>query len=130
MCRYIYADQVIGTTFIELLKQNIMEISLHNLFKVERKLDKILRERNNTIICMSIKDVYYTVDNYKRIFEISNDTLKLINNNDKSHHQKEDILELLDDYFIAGLPHDISETMNNQVKPLLGVNVSGEMQNI
>ncbi len=121
MCRYIYADQVIGTTFIELLKNNIMEISLEKLFKIERNLDRILRDENDTITCMSIKDVYSVVEDYQTIFEINNKIIKV-----KESSKKKDLLELLDDYFKAGLPQDISSTIDSKVTELVGVSINGE----
>lgn len=119
-CR-AYADQVIGTTFIELLKKNIMELPVYKLFYLERALDKVLRKENNTIVCMSIKDVYYTVDHYKGIFELSNEVLKL-----KKTERSEDLLELLNDYFRAGLPKDITNTIDSQVLSLLGEGIDGK----
>lgn len=113
MCRYLYADQVIGNTFIELLKKNISRIKLTDLNEVERNLDRNLREKNNTVVCMSIRDVYATVEKYNTIFEVREDALALR----ESHKEvnTETIIDLLKDYFLFGLPKDISETVTSSV---------------
>jgi len=121
MCRYIYADQVIGATFIELLKKDIMELPLSKLFYLGRALDRVLRKENNAIVCMSIKDVYSTVDYYRGIFELSNGVLKL-----KKVGRSEELLETLNDYFKAGLPKDIIDTIDSLLSSLLGEDIGVE----
>lgn len=115
MCRYVYADQVIGSTFIELIQQNKTEISIKDLFKFEKELDLELRKRNNTIISMSIDDVYHTVTSHARIFQISDESIKLRYTTQELSDRMTELTELLDDYFRAGLPKDISETISKQI---------------
>lgn len=113
MCRYLNTEQVIGNMFIELLKKNIREISFEKFINFEKNLDKRLREDNNTIICMSTNEIYSAVEQYNRIFNISEEKILL-----RDVGEDSEISSLLEDYFKAGLPKDISDTVETLLPTL------------
>ena len=119
VCRCINADHVIGATFWTLLKQGRpnTEISLTDLVALEKVLDRALRQRNYTIVNMSMRDVYDTVDNYSSIFEISEDAMRFRQFEVEDHQE---LLEMLYSCFRVGLPADIGETVDREVVAYLG----------
>ena len=121
MCRYLFAEQIIGNMFIELLKKDIKEISFRLLGDFEKKYDMFLRSEIDTIICMSAMEIYSAVEKYNKIFCIIDDKIVLneIKDKDKIRDNNE-ITSLLEDYFKAGLPEDISCSVGKSVMAMVG----------
>lgn len=111
--RHLQADNFIGAVFIKLLKENKTEIFLKELNRIERALDNELRDKNNTLIYVSIDDVYtlintynfFEIDSRENIIKLSDYSIERYNKN------KEEFLDTLDSYFQAGVPLDINETI-------------------
>lgn len=111
--RHLQTDNLIGIVFIKLLKDNKTEISLKELGKIERTLDKELRSKYNTLIYVSIIDIYtlintynfFEIDSEENIIKLSDYSIERFNKN------KEEFLDILDSYFQAGIPLDICETI-------------------
>nr|DAV36883.1 MAG TPA: hypothetical protein [Caudoviricetes sp.] len=45
MCRYLTADQFLGITFINLVKQDLFSIELPEINRIEKKVDSLIREK-------------------------------------------------------------------------------------
>lgn len=111
MCRYLYSDQVIGSAFHRLWLKQERKIDLSRLVQIEKNLDKELRQKNDTIVYMPISEVYLTIEKYGSVFKLSGEEISLRETFIKEN--EDEVLEILDDYFIAGLPKDISATITS-----------------
>ena len=45
MCRYLTADQFLGITFINLVKQDLFSIELPEINRIEKKVDSLIRKK-------------------------------------------------------------------------------------
>lgn len=120
MCQCIYSEQVIGSAFYELIQIKNYELQIEKLYEIEGKLDKKLRSDNNAMVCMPIRDVYLTVENYNNFFEIKEDAIFL--SDEFVEKIKIDInngLSKLDKYFIDGIPKSINITIKKTMKSIL-----------
>lgn len=109
MCRYLTADQFLGITFINLVKQDLFSIELPEINRIEKKIDSLIREKNQAVLCATEKDLYNVINTYNDFFSIKNNYIKIDN---RMKNEKEELICNLQRYFLGGIPSDINETVN------------------
>lgn len=116
--RHLQAHNFLGVVFISLIKDNKTEITIRELNNIEKALDKELRKNNDTLIYVTIDDIYTIINTYN-FFEIdeNENIIKLSNYSMKKYTKnKEELLDTLDSYFQAGIPIDILNAIKNKLK--------------
>lgn len=134
MYRYIKADQFIGAMFFSLIPQNLYEIKIVELCKLEKEINSKLREYNKAILCASIKELYSTIDDYNNFFEIESDSVKIKKkyvSKFKISKEKKSFEEKLNNYFVAGIPEDINKTFTKTLNQYISSeSISEDQKNV
>ncbi len=114
MCRYIMADQFLGATFLGLIRKNMYKIEFSNLYEIEKKVDKTIREKHNAMLCVSMNEMYSIVENYNDFFQVKKNHILIRESLQKKLHEedgKNQFIAVLNSYFMDGMPIDISKTV-------------------
>lgn len=115
MCRYLMTQQFLGITFANLIEENLFDIDISVFNLIEKKVDKFIRKKNNAMMCVSLVEIYSTVEEYNDFFQVTGSKIKLIDDVQKKLKkdiEKEKFISTLNDYFSAGIPEDINESLN------------------
>ncbi len=116
MCKSIFADQFLGATFANLIKQDVFEIEISRLSKLEKVIDKTLRDTHNTMLLFSSNDILSMADEYSDFFRIKQNTIalsKVIAAEIKGDiEKKEQLISILQQYFTSGIPNSINNTLS------------------
>ena len=75
--RYLETEQLLGTIFYCLLKENIYEMNLNDLNDLIEKINRALRKENETILNISSKEIFITIERYNDFFYMNNNIIML-----------------------------------------------------
>lgn len=117
MYRCINAEQVVGTTFVHLLKEDIRTITIEQLNNIEQLIDINIREKNNAVVYMSSNEILSIVEDYEEFFTLTHNKIelnyKLQEKIETQSSFKNQLIETLKEYFSLGIPKDIFSTVDN-----------------
>ena len=115
MYKSILADQFLGATFANMVRRDIYEIEITQLSKLEKEIDKSLRDTNNAMLLFSSDDILTTVDEYSDFFRINHNAITLsevILADIKADFEKKDrLICTFQQYFTSGIPNSINNTL-------------------
>ena len=115
MCRYMMTEQFLGITFANLIEKNVFNIEISLFTEIEKKVDKIIRKYNDTMLCVSLKEIYSTVEEYNDFFEVRGSRIEVkdnIKNKLTTQNNKKNFICILNNYFSEGIPTDINKSVN------------------
>ena len=99
MQRYLKADQVLGLIFTKMLKEDKYEISIKDTSREISKISTAIREKFNITTLISSSDIYILSQIYYNIFQLDNETIKLL---------KDSVLtDKVRSYFTEGIQEDV-----------------------
>lgn len=121
--RYIMGNQILGYTFIELIKNNIYEIKILDIGVIQNNVTKSIRIKNNAILNFTERSLYETLSIYEDFFELEESYVK-INKNilseiEKNVTAKKRFINRLERYFLFGIPLDINFTVKEEMENFL-----------
>lgn len=115
MCKSILADQFLGATFTNMVRRNIYKIEITQLSKIEKVIDKSLRDAHNAMLLFSTNDILTTVDEYSDFFSINYDAIALsdviISEIVADMEKKDHLISVFQQYFTSGIPNSINNTL-------------------
>ena len=123
MYKSILADQFLGATFANMVSRNIYEIEITQLIKIEKEIDKSLRDTHNAMLLCSMNDILATIDEYSDLFHINYNAVKLseaiiseiIDDLEKKNH----IITMLQRYFTSGIPNSLNDTLTSVLNDII-----------
>ncbi len=99
MQRYLKADKVLGLIFTKMLKEDKYEISIKDTSREISKISTAIREKFNITTLISSSDIYTLSQIYYNIFQLDNETIKLL---------KDSVLtDKVRSYFTEGIQEDV-----------------------
>lgn len=123
MYKSILADQFLGATFANMVSRNIYEIEITRLSKIEKAIDKSLRDAHNAMLLFSSDDILATVDEYSDFFCINYDAIKLseviVSEIIADLEKKNSLIDIFQQYFTLGIPNSINKTLTTVLNELL-----------
>lgn len=115
MCKSILADQFLGATFANMVSRNIYEIEITQLSKLEKVIDKSLRDTHNAMLLFSTNDILTTVDEYSDFFSINYNAIALsdviVSEIVADMEKKDHLISVFQQYFTSGIPNSINDTL-------------------
>jgi len=115
MCKSILADQFLGATFANMVSRNIYEIEITKLSKLEKIIDKSLRDTHNAMLLFSTNDILTTVDEYSDFFSINYNAIALsdviVSEIVADMGKKDHLISVFQQYFTSGIPNSINNTL-------------------
>ena len=99
MQRYLKADQVLGLIFTKMLKEDKYEISIKDTSREISKISTAIREKFNITTLISSSDIYILSQIYYNIFQLDNETIKLLKDSALTDKVKS--------YFTEGIQEDV-----------------------
>ena len=115
MCKSILADQFLGATFSNMVRRNIYEIEITQLSKLEKVIDKSLRDTHNAMLLFSSNDILTTVDEYSDFFRINHNAIALseviVSEIITDLEKKDRLISIFQQYFTSGIPNSINNTL-------------------
>ena len=115
MCKSILADQFLGATFANMVSRNIYEIEITKLSKLEKVIDKSLRDTHNAMLLFSTNDILTTVDEYSDFFSINYNAIALsdviVSEIVADMEKKDHLISVFQQYFTSGIPNSINNTL-------------------
>ncbi len=115
MCKSILADQFLGATFANMVSRNIYEIEITQLSKLEKVIDKSLRDTHNAMLLFSTNDILTTVDEYSDFFSINYNAIALsdviVSEIVADMEKKDHLISVFQQYFTSGIPNSINNTL-------------------
>jgi hypothetical protein len=115
----MHTEQFLGMTFVSLLENNLQQIKLSMFNEIEKKIDNLIRKENDAILCVSMHEIYSTIDEYNDFFQVRENCIEICDDMKykiASQEGKEDFVEILKSYFSLGIPEDISITVNSALE--------------
>ena len=113
--RYLETEQLLGTIFYCLLKENIYEMNLNDLNDLIEKIDRALRKENETILNISSKEIFITIERYNDFFYMNNNII-MLQKDLLNIFKRTETIKKIDDYFVLGIPNDIKTTLKETIK--------------
>ena len=113
--RYLETEQLLGTIFYCLLKENIYEMNLNNFNDLIEKIDRALRKENETILNISSKEIFITIERYNDFFYMNNNII-MLQKDLLNIFKRTETIKKIDDYFVLGIPNDIKTTLKETIK--------------
>lgn len=113
--RYLETEQLLGTIFYCLLKENIYEMNLNDLNDLTEKIDRALRKENETILNISSKEIFITIERYNDFFYMNNNII-MLQKDLLNIFKRTETIKKIDDYFVLGIPNDIKTTLKETIK--------------
>ena len=113
--RYLETEQLLGTIFYCLLKENIYEMNLNDLNDLIEKINRALRKENETILNISSKEIFITIERYNDFFYMNNNII-MLQKDLLNIFKRTETIKKIDDYFVLGIPNDIKTTLKETIK--------------
>lgn len=113
--RYLETEQLLGTVFYCLLEENTCEINLNDFNDLIEKIDRALRKENKTILNISSKEIFTTIERYNDFFYMNNDNI-MLQKDLLNIFKRTEIIKKIDTYFVLGIPKDIKTTLKETIK--------------
>ena len=115
MNKSILADQFLGAAFASMVEHGVYEIPFSQLYKLEKIVDKALRDSHNAMLLFSSNDILTIIDAYSDLFSIQHDTISLsstiISGLTEDTRRKEHVIKVFHNYFTSGIPCSINSTL-------------------
>lgn len=95
--------------------RNIYEIEITQLSKLEKVIDKSLRDTHNAMLLFSSNDILTTVDEYSDFFRINHNAIALseviVSEIITDLEKKDRLISIFQQYFTSGIPNSINNTL-------------------
>jgi hypothetical protein len=118
-------NQILGYTFMELLKNNTHQINMIKFTAIQSEVAKTIRIRNNAILNFTDQDLYEVLQTYDDFFELNDQWVQLnnylVSRIEENAIEKRKLIHRLKLNFACGIPTDISYTVEQTIRDLLEV---------
>lgn len=113
MQRFLLTREILGTILIRVLAENKEEIQVSEINSSVRIISGEMQKKCNTVVDYSVRDVYSFVDDYNKYFYLNEGKLIFSEyTKEKLKNNAEEVKDLFNTKFIAGLPEDVVLAIN------------------